>query len=178
MTFNDQVLDRARNIRLLVLDVDGVLTDGRLYYGPDGQEWKAFNTLDGHGLKLLKRNNIKVAIVTGRSSAAVARRAQELGITLLIQGREDKWEALQEILADEPIQAENIACMGDDLPDLYIMRRVALALTVPNAHPVVRQHAHWQSHAKGGEGAVREACDLILRAQERYESTVAVFTDP
>lgn len=177
MTFNDQVLDCARNIRLLVLDVDGVLTDGRLYYGQDGQELKAFNTLDGHGLKLLQRNNIKVAIVTGRSSAAVARRAQELGITLLIQGREDKWEALQEILQDDPVKAENIACMGDDLPDLYIMRRVALALTVPNAHPVVRQHAHWQSHARGGEGAVREACDMILRAQERYESAVAVFTD-
>lgn len=177
MTYNDQVLDCAKNIRLLVLDVDGILTDGRLFYGPDGQDWKAFNTLDGHGLKLLQRNGIKVAIVTGRSSAAVARRAQELGITLLIQGREDKWAALQEVLQAEPVAAEHIACMGDDLPDLYIMRRVALALTVPNAHPVVRQHAHWQSHARGGEGAVREACDMILRAQDRYESTVAVFTD-
>lgn len=177
MTYNDQVLDCAKNIRLLVLDVDGVLTDGSLYYGPDGQDWKAFNTLDGHGLKLLQRNGIKVAIVTGRSSAAVSRRAQELGITLLIQGREDKWIALQEVLQDEPVASEHIACMGDDLPDLHIMRRVALALTVPNAHPVVRQHAHWQSHARGGEGAVREACDMILRAQDKYDSTIAAFID-
>lgn len=175
MTHTDPVLERAQAIRLLILDVDGVLTDGRLYLGQDGQDIKAFNSLDGHGIKLLQRHGIGVAIVTGRTSAAVSRRAQELGIKLLIQGREDKWAALQELLESSPVAPEHMACMGDDLPDLTIMCRVALALTVPNAHPSVRQHAHWQSHARGGEGAVREACDLILRAQGLLDGAVADY---
>lgn len=175
MTQTDPVLARAQSVRLLILDVDGVLTDGRLFLGPEGQDLKAFHTLDGHGIKLLQRHGIDVAIVTGRTSAAVSRRARELGITRLVQGREDKWAALQELLATAPVAPEHMACMGDDLPDLTIMCRVALALTVPNAHPVVRQHAHWQSHAHGGEGAVREACDMILRAQGLYDQAIADY---
>lgn len=174
MTSN-QIIMRARNTRLLVLDVDGILTDGRLYFGPDGIEIKAFNTLDGHGIKLLQRSGVKVAIVSGRESAAVTARAKGLGIDLIRQGREDKWQALAELLAEEPFEPGQIACMGDDYPDLGIMSRVGLALTVPNAHPSVKQRAHWQSQASGGMGAVREACDMIMQAQGTFDAALAGY---
>ncbi len=166
---------RARDIKLLVLDVDGVLTDGRLYLGADGAEWKAFHTLDGHGIKLLQRSGVKVAIVTGRESQAVALRARGLGIELLRQGREDKWQALQEIIAEQYFEPGQIACMGDDYPDLTIMQRVRLALTVPNAHPEVQRRSHWQSQACGGMGAVREACDMIMRAQGTFDAALTPY---
>lgn len=165
----------ARQIRLLVLDVDGVLTDGRLYYGTDGGEWKAFNTLDGHGIKMLQKTGVHVAIITGRSSEPVARRARELGVELLKQGREDKLVALQELLQEHPVALKNIAFMGDDFPDLTAMTRIGLPLTVPNAHPLVKQNAAWQSQARGGEGAVREACEMLMQAQDTYNSAVTAY---
>lgn len=174
MTQSDTA-QRAKRIRLLVLDVDGVLTDGKLYFGADGTESKAFHTLDGHGIKLLQRSGVKVAIITGRTSKAVEIRAQGLGVSLLRQGREDKWHALQEILTEYPADPADIACMGDDYPDLTIMRHVGLALTVPGAHPVVKQHAHWQSECSAGAGAVREACDMIMQAQGTFESALANY---
>lgn len=168
MHIDESVKTKAKNIRLLVLDVDGVLTDGKLYYAPGGTEIKAFNTLDGHGIKTLIRSGVEVAIITGRSSEQVSRRAEALGISHVVQGREDKLTALRELLQEFPCELEQIAMMGDDWPDLSVMVKVGLALTVPNAHAEVRQRAHWQSAASGGEGAVREACDLILVAQGNY----------
>lgn len=165
---------RAAAVELLILDVDGVLTDGRLLFSGD-LDLKAFHTLDGHGIKLLQRAGVQVAIISGRSSPAVRRRASDLGIKLLVEGREDKWTALQELLHDQPIAPAAIACMGDDWPDLAIMTRVGLALTVPGAHREVIARAHWQSTAAAGAGAVREACDLVLQAKGLYDAALAQY---
>lgn len=175
MLSESQLLDKARVIRLLVLDVDGVLTDGSLYYGAQGEALKVFNTLDGHGIKLLQRSGVRVAIITGRRGEAIVSRARDLGIEWIQQGREDKFVALQEMLAAAPIPLHEIACMGDDWPDLTVMTRVGLALTVANAHSEVKARAHWQSHARGGQGAVREACDLLMRAQNSFTRALAEY---
>lgn len=166
---------RARQIKLLLLDVDGVLTDGKLYFTNSGEEFKAFCTLDGQGIKLLQASGVRVGIITGRESQLVAQRARNLGVELLIQGREDKWLALEEILQREPRPLEQIAFMGDDWPDLTVMTRVGLALTVPNAHSSVSQRAHWCSERSGGEGAVREACDLLMQAQGEFDRALAAY---
>ncbi|BFM19734.1 KdsC family phosphatase [Gilvimarinus japonicus] len=171
----EETLTRARRIKLLLLDVDGVLTDCKLYFDNAGNELKAFNTLDGQGLKLLQKSGVKVGIITGRTSALVARRARDLGITLLIQGREDKWQALGEMIEGMDIELDEIAHMGDDWPDLTIMTRVGLALSVPNGHSAVTERAHWISHNRGGDGAVRDACDLIMQAQGSYTAMLAPF---
>jgi 3-deoxy-D-manno-octulosonate 8-phosphate phosphatase (KDO 8-P phosphatase) len=172
---NEQLLQRAVLIQWLVLDVDGVMTDGKLYFGRDGEELKAFNTLDGHGIKMLAASGIKVAIITGRQSELVARRAANLGVTRLKQGREDKFTALSELLAEEACPLEAIACMGDDYPDLAIMTRVGLSLAPPNACDAVKMRAHWISARPGGEGAVREACDLIMRAQGTFDAALEPY---
>ncbi|HEY7886553.1 MAG TPA: HAD family hydrolase [Cellvibrionaceae bacterium] len=171
----DKIAQQAGTIKLLILDVDGVLTDGRLYFDNLGNEMKTFSTLDGHGIKLLQRAGVKVGIITGRTSDLVARRARDLGIELIIQGREDKWAALSEQLPELGIAPEHIACMGDDWPDLAIMTRVGLALSVPNAHPAVIERAHWVSQRQGGGGAVREACDMIMQAQNSYQAALAAY---
>lgn len=177
---SDTVALRAKKIRLLLLDVDGVLTDGKLYYFDNGEEAKAFSTLDGQGIKLLQRSGVEVGIITGRKSGVVAARAKNLGISLLVQGREDKYVALQEVLKDHPesdsLEMENIAFMGDDYPDLTVMCRAGLALTVANAHPDVAQRAHWQSQYCGGNGAVRDACDMIMKAQGHYQALLDSYT--
>lgn len=172
---NPELRERAARIKLLLLDVDGVLTDGKLYFGNSGEEFKTFNTLDGHGIKLLQKTGVKVGIITGRTSNLVARRAKDLGIEILVQGREDKWDALQEILREHPVALEEIAFIGDDWPDLGIMTRVGLALTVANAHFSVAARSHWQSKERGGEGAVRSACDLIMQAQGTFEKALAEY---
>jgi len=166
---------RASRIKMLLLDVDGVLTDGRLYFTNQGDELKTFNTLDGHGIKMLQKSGVKVGIITGRTSQLVARRANDLGIKILVQGREDKWDALQEILAEHAVPLDEIAFMGDDWPDLTVMCRVGLALCPVNAHFSVSERAHWQSQARGGEGAVREACDLLMQAQGTYDSILKPY---
>ena len=166
---------RAHAIRLLVLDVDGVLTDGRLYYSDRGAELKAFNIQDGLGIKLLQRNGIEVGIITGRTSPLVARRAAELGITLLIQGREDKFTALEEARSTLPYRLDEIAFMGDDLPDLGAIRRVGLGMTVANANAAISAHAHWQSTLPGGDGAVREAAEFLLTAQGKFAAAIAGY---
>lgn len=170
-----QLQARAKHIQLLLLDVDGVLTDGRLYFSNSGEEFKAFSTLDGQGIKLLQSAGTQVGIITGRQSNLVARRARDLGVELVVQGREDKWQALEEVLQAQPVPLENIAFMGDDWPDLTIMTRVGLALAVANAHPSVAERAHWQSTLKGGEGAVREACDMLLKAQRHFDRLLAAY---
>lgn len=180
MTTNDQkLINRAKAIRLLLLDVDGVLTDGRLYYGNNGEELKAFNIQDGLGIKLLQRNGIQVGIITGRSSELVARRASELGIELIVQGREDKLTALQETLnkmdKESRFQMEQIAFLGDDLPDVAVIRRVGLGVAVANARQFVVENAHWQTTMNGGHGAVRELAEMILQTQGKLDSTLSNY---
>lgn len=161
----DALKHAAQAIRLVAFDVDGVLTDGTIYLLPDGSELKAFNTLDGHGMKMLMRAGIQVAIISGRGGPALESRVKTLGIPYLYQGREDKLAALDELLAQLSLTYAQTAHLGDDLPDLPVIRRVALGAAVANAHPFVRQHACMITDANGGQGAVREFCEFILTAQ-------------
>jgi 3-deoxy-D-manno-octulosonate 8-phosphate phosphatase (KDO 8-P phosphatase) len=161
---------RARAIRCVVFDIDGVMTDCKLYLGPDGTEWKAVNVRDGLGLKLLLNAGIDVAIISGRPSAAMQQRFEYLGVRHIWLNVTDKipaYESLKDMLG---IVDEQCAVMGDDVPDLPLMRRAGLALTVADAHPKALAAAHWTSRYAGGNGAVREACDLILAAQEAHGS--------
>jgi 3-deoxy-D-manno-octulosonate 8-phosphate phosphatase (KDO 8-P phosphatase) len=169
------ILDKAKAIKLLVLDVDGVLSDGRLYFSNSGDEIKAFSTLDGQGIKMLQRSGVEVAIITGRSSELVKRRANNLGIEHLIQGREDKLTALDELIATVEVNYSETAFLGDDLPDLAAIRKVGLGMTVANGHHFVVEHADWQTQARGGEGAVREACELIMRAQGSLRAALETY---
>jgi len=166
---------RAAQVSLLVLDVDGILTDGRIYYGNNGEELKAFNIKDGLGIKLLQRAGIEVAIITGRQSEIVARRARELGIDDVIQGREDKRQALQELCATRQLTLEDCAYMGDDLPDLGAINACGLGMTVADASQTVRTAADWLSSFNGGCGAVREACEFILSARDQWSGIESDF---
>jgi 3-deoxy-D-manno-octulosonate 8-phosphate phosphatase (KDO 8-P phosphatase) len=166
---------RAAAIRLLVLDVDGILTDGRIYYGNDGEELKAFNIKDGLGIKLLQRSGVEVAIITGRQSEIVARRARELGIDDVVQGREDKRQALQELCRDRQLILADCAYMGDDLPDLGAINACGLGMTVADASQAVRRAADWVSTLNGGEGAVREASEFIIGARGAWPEIEAEF---
>ena len=155
----------ARRLRLMAFDVDGVLTDGRLWYGPEGEQLKAFHTLDGHGLKLLAAAGIEVALITGRRSAMVERRAAELGIRHVIQGREDKGVALTALADSLGVTAAQCGYAGDDLPDVPALTLAALAFSVPNGHDSALAAADLVTRRGGGEGAVREICDFILDAR-------------
>ena len=166
---------RARRIRLLALDVDGVLTDGSIHYANGGEELKSFSILDGLGIKLLRRAGIQVAIITGRKSAIVQRRAAELDIDHCVQGREDKLVALQEILRLTGIALEETAYIGDDLPDLGAILAVGMGLTVANASAEVAARAVWQSSRNGGDGAVREACEMLIRARGGWDAVIAGY---
>lgn len=161
---------RAAKIRLVVLDVDGVLTDGRLYYGVTGEAMKAFDIRDGHGIKLLMKAGIDVALLTARSSGIVAERARELGITRVLQGQSDKAAGFASLLAQTRVGAESAAYMGDDWPDLPVLRQVALAGTTADACAEVRAAAHWIATREGGRGAVREFAEFILRAQDKFDA--------
>lgn len=174
-TLSAVLKQRLQGIRLVVFDVDGVLTNGSLNFLPDGQEIKSFNTLDGLGIKLLQKAGIKTAIITGRSSSQVSMRAKALGIDWLIQGREDKLTALEEIWKESGESAATTAYMGDDLPDLSAITTVALGASVPNGHPVVCQEADWCSSRRGGEGAVREFCELILSEQGKLKELIEAY---
>lgn len=165
----------TQGIRLLALDVDGVLSDGRVIYASDGSELKAFNIKDGLGIKLLQRAGITVAIITGRRSEVVGRRAAELGITHLLEGRDDKLTALRELCEGLGISLEECAYMGDDLPDLGAIRAAGLGLTVADAVAEVRAAADWSSAATGGAGAVREACEWLLRERGEWQAISAEF---
>jgi 3-deoxy-D-manno-octulosonate 8-phosphate phosphatase (KDO 8-P phosphatase) len=177
---DDAVLDadiaaRARGVRLLVLDVDGVLTDGRLYYASGGDEAKAFHIQDGLGIKLLQGTGVVVAIITGRRSAALERRARELGIGHLTQGAEDKLAAFERLAGALSVAPAQVACVGDDLPDLPMIRRCGLGVTVPDAPALLRRHAHYLTRRRGGEGAVREVCDLLMQAQGTLADALREF---
>jgi 3-deoxy-D-manno-octulosonate 8-phosphate phosphatase (KDO 8-P phosphatase) len=152
-------------IRLLILDVDGVLTDGRLYFGPQGEALKVFHVRDGHGIKLLMGAGVHVAAFSGRRSAATAARLRELRVPTVVQGCSDKLRALQALTKRLHLDPLNCACIVDDTPDLPLMSAVGFAAAVADAHPLVRSAAHWVAGVGGGLGAVRELCDSILRAR-------------
>lgn len=160
-----EVQERLRAIRLMAFDVDGVLTDGRLFYNADGEYLKAFHALDGYGLRLLKECGIKVALITGRDGPIVARRASELGINEVHQGINDKSTVLQSLAQRHELDMKQIGYMGDDIIDLTAMKRVGFAASVPNAPVYIHQLAHWVSDVPAGYGAARKCCDLILAAQ-------------
>ncbi len=167
------VIARARRIRLMAFDIDGVLTDGRLWVGEQGEVMKSFHVLDGHGLRLLKESGIHVALVTGRQSAIVDRRAAELGIATVRQGVRDKAGLLTALAQERGLDMEQIGFMGDDLIDLAAMQKAGLAASVPDAPTYILQSAHWVAGRRGGEGAVRDCCDMILAAQGRLSSFFA-----
>ena len=160
-----RIEERARSVRLAIFDVDGVMTDGSLYIGAQGEAFKAFNILDGHGVKMLQAAGVPAAIISGRSSEAVAHRARELGIEHVVQGCADKVAAFDALRARLGLAALDCAFVGDDLPDLPVMQRCGFAVAVPNAVEPVRQAAHYVTRASGGRGAVREFCELVLRAR-------------
>jgi 3-deoxy-D-manno-octulosonate 8-phosphate phosphatase (KDO 8-P phosphatase) len=167
--------ERIKLLRLVAFDVDGVLTDGGLYLSDSGEELKRFNSLDGHGLKMLKASGVELAIITGRTSKCVELRAKNLGIARLYQGVENKLAAMQSLLADLKLPPEAAAFMGDDVVDLPVMLRVGLALSVPAAPQVVRDHAHYVSQREAGHGAVREVCEMILGAQGTLDAQLAPY---
>ncbi|MEO7806278.1 MAG: HAD-IIIA family hydrolase [Steroidobacteraceae bacterium] len=150
------------SIRLLVLDVDGVLTDGRLLYGPQGEQIKVFHVRDGHGIKLLQDAGVIVAVLSGRKSAATARRCRDLGIRHVSQGLANKTAAYDKLLAKLGIAPQETACIGDDTPDIALLARAGLSIAVLDAHPLVRRVAHRETTLPGGRGAVREVCDWLL----------------
>lgn len=166
---------RIQPIRLIAFDVDGILTDGGLYLSDSGEEFKRFNSLDGHGLKMLKASGVELAIITGRTSRCVEMRAKNLGIVHVYQGVEKKWDAMQDLLGKLGLAPEAAAFMGDDVVDLPAMRRVGLALTVPNAPPAVHECAHYTTKREGGNGAVREVCELLMSAQGTLSAQLAPY---
>jgi len=169
---NTAPLEKLKHIQLLLLDVDGVLTDGSIIYNDDGSETKVFNASDGFGLRLVIQAGIKVGIVTGRSSEALRHRCDNLGIAYLFDGIADKAGVFEKITAQTGIGPDKAAFVGDDLPDLPIMKRAGLSIAVANAHERVRQKADWTTRARGGHGAVREVCEALLSAQGLWEEIV------
>jgi 3-deoxy-D-manno-octulosonate 8-phosphate phosphatase (KDO 8-P phosphatase) len=159
------ILLKAEKIKLVIFDVDGVLTDRKIYFADTGHEYKAFNSLDGFGIKLLLRTGVEVGIITARHSSMVQRRMQELGVKHVYQGHEDKRQALRDLIQVLGISLEQVAYVGDDLPDLPLMRQVGLGIAVADAADFVRLHADWQTQMPGGKGAAREVCELIMQAQ-------------
>ncbi|XKH61226.1 HAD-IIIA family hydrolase [Halomonas sediminis] len=175
MALSPALLDHLRRVRLLALDVDGVLTDGRLYFQADGIEIKAFHTQDGHGLKLLKRAGIHVALITGRDSPMVSQRAAALGISHVFQGCEDKLATLRHLCQRLGIELDQAAYCGDDLPDLAAIKRSGIGITVPHAPAYIQSHADWVTERHGGHGAVREICDTLLEAQGHWGAVIDTY---
>ncbi|MEM7259810.1 MAG: HAD-IIIA family hydrolase [Pseudomonadota bacterium] len=163
---------RAAQIELIIFDVDGVFTDGGLYRSDDGQEFKRFHANDGLGIRMLQSADITLAVITGRTSKVVEHRCKELGIEHVYQGQKDKLGAYQQLQQQLDIDPQKIAYMGDDIIDMPVMRRVGLALTVPHACEEIADMAHWTSTRHGGNGAVRDACEFILKAQDRYQQAI------
>ncbi len=176
LTTDPATFDKAKNIKIVIFDIDGVMTQGQIQYASDGKELKSFNVQDGLGIKLLQKAGITCAIITGRSSEVVARRARELNITHLIQGRDDKLIAANELLNELKFSTQELAYMGDDLPDLSIIQSASLGLCPNNAVEAVKQHADYICEKRGGDGAVREVSELILQAQDKLDALIAQYT--
>ena len=170
-----ELLERARAIKLAVFDVDGVMTDGSLYFSEAGETLKVFNSLDGHGLRMLQQGGIELAIISGRSSQALALRARELGITQLFQGIHDKLKTFEALRQSLRLTYEEIAAIGDDVVDLPILTRCGFAACVPAAPALVKQRVHYVTQASGGRGAVREFCEVILQAQGTLDGLLKCY---
>ncbi len=173
--YSAELLAKAAKIKLLICDVDGVLSDGKVYFGNDGEELKNFNIKDGLGIKLLQRNGIQVAIITGRQSNIVDHRAKELGISLVFQGRSDKRETFDQLTEQLGLRNDQVAHIGDDLPDLPLMKKSGLGLCVADAYDFVRQNADWVTEHRGGDGAIRDVCDLLLSAQDKLDAVLSGY---
>lgn len=172
------LLARAAKIKLVLFDVDGVLTDGRLVLGDDGQEYKAFNSKDGHGIKMLARHGVAVGIITGRTSKVVEHRVRDLDIPHVYQGCIEKLPVYRQLLGKLGLDPEQTAFAGDDVVDLPIMLDVGLAVAPHDAHPLVIRHAHWTTPSRGGRGAARELCELILHAHGAYDREMRRYLSP
>jgi 3-deoxy-D-manno-octulosonate 8-phosphate phosphatase (KDO 8-P phosphatase) len=170
-------IQKAATVRLMVFDVDGILTDGSLHFGPEGEVMKTFNVLDGQGIKLLQQAGILTAIISARQSPIVAKRAADLGISYVKQGIHDKNSAFLELCAELGITHDHCAFIGDDVIDLPVLLRVGFSASVPNGHPEVRSRVDYITHAQGGSGAARELCDFILKAQGKYATAIAPYLD-
>ncbi|AMO93408.1 phosphatase, YrbI family [Collimonas fungivorans] len=166
---------RAARVRLMIFDVDGILTDGGLLYGADGEQLKRFNALDGHGIKQLQQSGVATAIISARQSAIVSRRASDLGIAHVQQGVHDKHAAFVKLLEQLQLAPDACGFIGDDVIDLPILSQVGFAVSVPNGHADVRSRVHYVTQAGGGHGAAREICDLIMQAQNTYAATLASY---
>lgn len=162
------LLQKAAQIHLLICDVDGVFSDGRIYLGNDGEELKAFHTRDGYGIKALRHGGVEVAVITGRRSDIVSKRMASLTVPYVYQGQEDKIPAFTELKQQLQLQNHQIAYIGDDLSDWKVMQHCGLSVAVKDAHPYLRQHAHYITSLAGGYGAVRELCDLLLISQQKF----------
>ncbi len=171
----EAIKNKAQKIKLVIFDIDGVLTNGDLQFDNEGCEYKTFNSLDGHGIRMLMISSIQVAILTGRKSKLVSHRMKELGVELVFQGYRDKRPAFEALLEQTQLKAEQVAYMGDDLPDLPVMTQVGLAVAVRNAHVFVKQNAHLVTDLTGGSGAVRETTDFILRSQNLLNDLQASY---
>ncbi len=169
------ILDKAAQIRLVIFDVDGVLTDGSLFLGDDGQEYKAFCSRDGLGIKMLQHSGVEIGIITGRTSQVVEHRMHSLAINHVFQGYTDKLPAFEKLCQVTQLPPEYIAYVGDDVIDLPVMKRVGLAIAVADAHPLVIRHAHWHTPSGGGHGAAREVCELIMQAQGTWAQQLVRF---
>lgn len=164
---------KAAAIRLVIFDVDGVLTDGRLFFDESGREYKSFHARDGYGIKALQQAGVTVAVISGRQSKAVELRMRSLGISHIFQGQEDKRAAFETLCRDLDVQVEQVAHVGDDLPDLPLLRLVGLAIAVADAHASILPYCDWRTSLPGGAGAAREICDLILEAQGHQDPSLA-----
>lgn len=169
------VLDKAANVRLVIFDVDGVLTDGKLFFDEMGREYKGFHSRDGQGIKLLHATGVEVAVISGRRSKSVTQRMASLGIEHVFQGQEDKCAAFDELCAKLGVTAAQVAHVGDDLLDLPLMHRAGLGIAVRDAHFVVRERADWVTANSGGCGAAREVCDLVMKAQDTFDAAIAAY---
>jgi 3-deoxy-D-manno-octulosonate 8-phosphate phosphatase (KDO 8-P phosphatase) len=174
-TQQDDVNARAARVRLMIFDIDGVMTDGSLHYMADGEAIKTFHVHDGLGIKLLQQSGIPTAIITARQSEIIARRAKDLGIEHVMQGVHDKRAGFETLLAKTGVTANTCGFLGDDWIDLPVLTRVGFAASVPNGRAEVRERVHYVTQARGGHGAVRELCELIMRAQDKYEATLAAY---
>jgi 3-deoxy-D-manno-octulosonate 8-phosphate phosphatase (KDO 8-P phosphatase) len=170
-----QLTEKLKQVRLIIFDVDGVLTDGSLIMGDDGQEYKAFNAKDGHGMKMLLSSGVEIGIISARNSLVVANRMQGLGIEHVYQGQRNKLQAFADLQKKLKLQANQIAYVGDDLLDLCIMREVGLAIAVQDATKAVIELSEWQTTAAGGKGAAREICEAIMQAQGTYDDIIARY---
>lgn len=169
------IIEKVKKLKLLILDVDGVLTDGRLFFDDLGKEYKCFHARDGHGIKLLRESGVEVAVISGRKSNSVLLRMQNLGVDYVYQGHENKIAAFNKIIQALSLQPEQVAHIGDDLPDLPVMARVGLSIAVNDANDAVKGYADWCTQTPGGMGAVREVCDFIMQTQGTFDAILKSY---